>query len=75
MAYTLHWHHGMTHLTPVGLLHLPPMPGLIVSTAAFLSLKKHIFGKCPTLEQILHLCLLAGHLKLSLCLKSPYHVQ
>ena len=41
----------------------------------FLSLKKHIFGKCPTLKQILHLCQLAGHLKLSLCLKSPHHVQ
>ena len=41
----------------------------------FLSLKKNIFGKCPTFEQILHLCLLAQHLKLSLCLKSPHHVQ
>ena len=41
----------------------------------FLSLKKHIFGKCPVLEQILHLCLLVGHLDLSLCWKSPHHVQ
>ena len=41
----------------------------------FLSVKKHIFGKCPTFEQILHLCLLTGHLKLSLCLKSPHCVQ
>ena len=34
-----------------------------------------MFGKCPTFEQILLLCLLAGHLKLSLCLKSPHHMQ
>ena len=78
MACILHWHHGSSWKDSSDMCRVAIWSSCAWTSCmccCFLSLRKYIFGKCPTFEQILHLCLLAGHLKLSLHLKSPDHVQ